>query len=435
MNDDQEGKKYAKREVDENQKNDVSLEASSFKTNQDETRCRIGEVAPRFSSCDGNDDEERQLRMASSEGAGEAKARPRRQDMEAAAKLVLALDCGDTLSTNEIHATSHKVESEDKGPQTVPVQGLEVDTASPVMGWFTFLSKKLLKKDDKESNSIHGNKGTLVDVDTIPSGREATRDDNEDRVAAASSSQQHSVPRESRRCEVHQPGAFYEDGRNAREVVLNDESSCSRSDAMTQLVSAEVVDPEELQRMVQRELAEQQRSAAVAEVVTTFWCSRRVKIASAVGAVLVILAVVLGTVLPRVLEPPEPSSPLPGLIELLSEKSSDGGTALRNASTPQNKALNWLAGHADLDGYTDEEKIQRYVLATLYYSTSGENWKYNRAWMSDSNECLWYSNYDSFCSNGTVTGLGLYHNNLNGTIPVELAILSNTLGKNFMVPS
>lgn len=171
------------------------------------------------------------------------------------------------------------------------------------------------------------------------------------------------------------PGAFHDDGRNAREVsILEDEVTTVVSpDTTPQLgeVTATVVDTDEenrkrqeeiekeVQARLEQQMAEQEESVEIAEIVTGFWCSRRVKIVIVLAlALVVMLAIVLGTVLPYALEPPEPAtaaatagptSPLPGLTELLSSVSLDGGAALQTPSSPQNKALNWLAGNAHLD--------------------------------------------------------------------------------------
>jgi hypothetical protein len=119
------------------------------------------------------------------------------------------------------------------------------------------------------------------------------------------------------------------------------------------------------------------------------------------------------------------------LTQLLSSESFDGGAALRTPSTPQNKALNWLAENAALSSYSDRKKIQRYVLATLYYSTSGDNWVNKFGWLSDRDECEWYNDAEGpFCVGGFVGELDLHGpNGLAGTIPPELALLSNSLCK------
>jgi energy-converting hydrogenase Eha subunit A len=132
-----------------------------------------------------------------------------------------------------------------------------------------------------------------------------------------------------------------------------------------------------------------------------------------------------------------PTSALPGLIELLSSVSFDDGEALQTPSTPQNDAVLWLANNTNLGIYSDQKKIQRYVLATLYYSTNGNNWRFNNGWMSDLDECGWWNDADDgpFCYNGSVVKLDFFHrdsasgNNLVGTIPNELALLSASVGK------
>ena len=66
--------------------------------------------------------------------------------------------------------------------------------------------------------------------------------------------------------------------------------------------------------------------------------------------------------------------------------------------------------------------IQRYSLIVLYYATNGANWFDNEGWLSDSDECDWYG---VTCNDsGFVTGLQLDGNNLIGTIPSNIASLS-----------
>jgi hypothetical protein len=190
---------------------------------------------------------------------------------------------------------------------------------------------------------------------------------------------------------------------------------------------------------------------------TSFTCSHRKKqIAAIVAVILVILCIVLGVALPRTLkstttEPPpnaeSPTGPLnpttipmttpltqQDLIDLLSSASIDGGATLQTPSTPQNNALIWLADNTKLNTYSDSQKIQRYVLATLYYSTNGEKWNDNTDWLSNKDECSWYNTaFLQFCINGAVAELALWSNNLHGTIPKELAMLFSSLNGEFVV--
>ena len=83
---------------------------------------------------------------------------------------------------------------------------------------------------------------------------------------------------------------------------------------------------------------------------------------------------IVPTPLPTIV-PTQPPVFVPGdLLNLITAASFDGGTSVRIPGTPQYKALNWLAGNVNLDTFSDERKIQRYSLATFYYSTSGEDW-------------------------------------------------------------
>jgi hypothetical protein len=130
------------------------------------------------------------------------------------------------------------------------------------------------------------------------------------------------------------------------------------------------------------------------------------------------------------MQPTEAPTPSPQEIRkelesLLISVSFDNGTALQNQSSPQNTALNWLASNVNLDSYLNATKIQRYALATLFYSTNGHSWNDNSVWMSDENECGWYNYGGSLCKSGSVETLTLLFNNLVGTIPNELALLSN----------
>ena len=119
------------------------------------------------------------------------------------------------------------------------------------------------------------------------------------------------------------------------------------------------------------------------------------------------------------------------LEDLIVSVSLDGGSALLNPSSPQNKALGWLSSNRFLHLYDDDQKIQRYVLATLYYSTTGESWENNNLWLSDENECDWYTaeSENPICDNvGTLDELDLDRNGLSGELPWrELALLSSNL--------
>jgi hypothetical protein len=61
------------------------------------------------------------------------------------------------------------------------------------------------------------------------------------------------------------------------------------------------------------------------------------------------------------------------------------------------------------------------ALVALYRATNGRAWNYTSRWLETSAPCGWYGIQ---CSGGQVTLLGLYYNNLTGTIPPQLADLT-----------
>jgi hypothetical protein len=253
-----------------------------------------------------------------------------------------------------------------------------------------------------------------------------------------------------------QPGAFRVAGINGEgrhdddtEDIVTETTIESGIADPNNPVSAVVVDQDEenrrIRQQIDHEVAERERQRAEQEgeipeaVIVNF--STRLKIWSSVAMILLVsVSVVLTIVLPRAkkgMQPTEAPTPSPqerrkGLESLLIQKAFDNGEALQKQSTPQNKALNWLANNTNLDSYPAAKKIQRYALATLFFSTSGTSWNDNSTWMSDDDECGWSKQITCPCENGSVEKLSLSYNNLVGKIQIELALLSK-LGKSSIV--
>ena len=113
--------------------------------------------------------------------------------------------------------------------------------------------------------------------------------------------------------------------------------------------------------------------------------------------------------------------------------------ALKDVLSPQSRALKWLLqDHPPhvLANYTDCRKIQRFTLASLYYSTNGQGWHSRQFWLTMEDECLWWSYLqlstsirhrgESLCNeNGEYSFLLMDENRLIGTIVPELALLSS----------
>lgn len=114
--------------------------------------------------------------------------------------------------------------------------------------------------------------------------------------------------------------------------------------------------------------------------------------------------------------------------------------SLEDPVSPQSLALEWLvSGHQyhQLANLTDDRILQRFALASLYYSTNGKGWRWARYWLSNHNadvgECDWFSYYEIIDSNdptpicddaGRIERLALNENIMIGTLPKEVALLT-----------
>ena len=70
----------------------------------------------------------------------------------------------------------------------------------------------------------------------------------------------------------------------------------------------------------------------------------------------------------------------------------DSVAAIKRNGSPQSDALQWLLDDPNLPDYPDWRKIQRYALATFFYSMEGEIWLMAKNWLSyNHSECTWHS--------------------------------------------
>ncbi|CAB9519411.1 Leucine Rich Repeat [Seminavis robusta] len=113
---------------------------------------------------------------------------------------------------------------------------------------------------------------------------------------------------------------------------------------------------------------------------------------------------------------------------------SGNKTAAPASLSPPVEAFRWMLEHQSLIEYSDARLLQRFSLATLYYTTEGQAWTRGGQWLSfDQHECSWDERViecegmweeDNYFG-GVVTAIKLLRNRLEGSIPNELSLLSN----------
>jgi hypothetical protein len=99
-----------------------------------------------------------------------------------------------------------------------------------------------------------------------------------------------------------------------------------------------------------------------------------------------------------------------------------------DAGSPQAAALTWLQSDPLYYDYENVYRLnQRYALALLYYSTDGALWLNRDGWLSNGNECTWFTrSSDDICdASFRLSILDLSINGLDGSIPTELELLTD----------
>ncbi|CAB9506617.1 LRR receptor-like serine threonine-protein kinase [Seminavis robusta] len=141
--------------------------------------------------------------------------------------------------------------------------------------------------------------------------------------------------------------------------------------------------------------------------------------------------------------------------EVLQLLPPDTQRAILNIpDSPQARAYSWVLDDPKLTNYSSWRVLQRFVLATLYWATSGDNWYHNDNWLLyNVSECDWFYHKGAFSltgreynwtpcltdanaptlSNGTnldrvVQFVKLDANNLQGELPDELYLLTALQG-------
>jgi len=90
----------------------------------------------------------------------------------------------------------------------------------------------------------------------------------------------------------------------------------------------------------------------------------------------------------------------------------------------QFRAFEWVY-NSEANGISDEQIVQRWVLASFYYATNGDGWIDKTGWMEPmEHECQWYG---VTCLDGKVAKLELKQNRLVGEIIPEITLFASTL--------
>jgi Leucine-rich repeat (LRR) protein len=141
---------------------------------------------------------------------------------------------------------------------------------------------------------------------------------------------------------------------------------------------------------------------------------------------------------------PVPLDPLVDELWPWIASASEDLLPFSDPSSPQSQALSWLQDDpiAMTPGRSTRTVLERYVLAVLYYSMLGPSWRFD--YLSREDVCAWNQEGQAqgnhtllskgvFCveDGETIDTLSLTENNLRGSIPWELVLLTTLEYVNF----
>lgn len=126
------------------------------------------------------------------------------------------------------------------------------------------------------------------------------------------------------------------------------------------------------------------------------------------------------------------SNPFLNISDLSNDLAFYQDTANRaSAKNELEKAMFWSIIDDPLQPSADSPwLVPRFALAAIYFATSGNKWTVSDNWLTIASACEWHGVYcDRF--DETVNELDLPGNNLIGSIPPVINMLSNLLGVTF----
>ena len=106
------------------------------------------------------------------------------------------------------------------------------------------------------------------------------------------------------------------------------------------------------------------------------------------------------------------------LLGLLTEIVPSLADMEETSCAPENLALLTLEAN-------EENSMDKYIFNMFYFSTSGHEWFDSSGWLSTEHQCTWRG---IFCNDeGVIESLEMESNNLSGSIPTELGLLTELL--------
>jgi Leucine-rich repeat (LRR) protein len=100
-------------------------------------------------------------------------------------------------------------------------------------------------------------------------------------------------------------------------------------------------------------------------------------------------------------------------------------------NTPEGKSRDWMINSDVAINVDEEQRVQqRYILCVLHFATNGGFWNKKSNWLNaERSECDWYG---ITCNNenNIIERVDLSENNVTGTLPNEIASLSNLVALN-----
>ena len=104
-------------------------------------------------------------------------------------------------------------------------------------------------------------------------------------------------------------------------------------------------------------------------------------------------------------------------------RAYSGDEVFQDESSPQSQGLQWITIDASsIDDISDDEILERYALAVLYFGNNGQRWPGVTNFLLPTSHCEWDAiNCDSF---GRPENITLVGENLQGSLPPEIGILS-----------